>query len=111
VRVYGELAARPDPQLETAVYRIVQEALHNVVEHSGAGRAGVRVWKERRRLHCSVRDSGKGFDALAATTAGRHRGLGLVSIRERLHDLGGTLEIDSAPGRGSELVIMIPTED
>jgi signal transduction histidine kinase len=111
VRVYGDLPARPTPQMETAVYRIVQEALHNVIEHSGAARAMVRVWKERKSLHCSVRDGGNGFDARATAETGKGRGLGLVSIRERLHELGGRLKIDSAPGRGTDLVIMIPTED
>jgi signal transduction histidine kinase len=109
VRVYGELAARPNPQVETAVYRIVQEALRNVVEHSEAARAAVRVWKERGCLLCSVRDTGKGFDPLAMAAAGCDH-LGLVSIRERLHDLGGTLKIDTAPGHGTELAITIPTE-
>jgi signal transduction histidine kinase len=111
VRVYGELPARPAPQVEVAVYRIVQEALHNVVAHSGAARAMVRVWKDGKSLLCSVRDGGNGFDPRAATEAGTGRGLGLVSIRERLYDLGGTLKIETAPGRGTDLVIMIPTED
>lgn len=111
VRVYGELVARPAPAVENALYRIVQEALDNVVEHSGATKATVRLWKEPGRLCCSVRDSGKGFDANSAGARESGRGLGLVAIRERLRDFDGTLQIDAAPGYGTDLVILIPTED
>jgi signal transduction histidine kinase len=110
VRVHGELPSRPAAAVENAVYSSVKEALDNVVEHSGAGKAAVRVWKEGDRLWCSVRDSGKGFDPRADSATGG-RGLGLVAIRERLRTLDGTLQIDASPGRGSDLLIMIPTED
>ena len=111
VRVHGELAARPAPAVEDGVYRMVQEALDNVVEHSGAGKAEVRLWKERGRLCCSVRDGGRGFDVGSAQARANGRGLGLVAIRERLRDFRGTLQIDAAPGHGTDLVILIPTED
>ena len=111
VRVLGELTERPSPVLENALYRMVQEALDNVVEHSGAGKAVVRLWKENGRLCCSVRDSGRGFDIKSAGAGANGRGLGLVAIRERLRDFRGTLQIDAAPGHGTDLVILIPTED
>ena len=111
VRVEGELAARPRAAVENAVYRMVQEALDNVVEHSGAGRAAVRLWQEQGRLYCSVRDSGKGFDVSNAEARANGRGLGLVAIRERLRDFRGTLQIDAAPGHGTNLVILIPMEE
>jgi signal transduction histidine kinase len=111
VRVHGELEGRPPAPVENAVYRMVQEALDNVVEHSGAGKAAVRVWKERGRLFCSVRDSGRGFDHAGAQPPGRGRGLGLIAIRERLRELRGTLQIDTAPGRGTDLLILVPLED
>jgi signal transduction histidine kinase len=110
VRVHGELDQRPPEPVENAVYRMVQEALDNVVEHSGAGKAAVRVWKERGRLFCSVRDSGRGFDRNGAA-ARSGRGLGLITIRERLRELNGTLQIDTAPGRGTDLLILVPLED
>jgi len=110
VRVHGELEARPPAPIENAIYRVVEEALENVVAHSGAGKAAVRVWKEEGRLCCSVRDGGRGFDVAAASN-GNQRGLGLVAIRERLRDVHGTLGIDAAPGRGTDLVMTIPTED
>ena len=110
VRVHGELERRPPAPVENAVYGMVQEALDNVVEHSGAGKAAVRVWKERGRLFCSVRDSGRGFDREGAQ-ARSDGGLGLITIRERLRELGGTLQIDTAPGRGTDLLILVPLED
>jgi signal transduction histidine kinase len=111
VRIRGELAARPAAAVESAVYRMVQEALDNVVEHSGAREAAVAVWKEGGRLCCMVRDGGRGFDVGSAQARAAGRGLGLVGIREMLRDLGGTLRIDTAPGHGTALVIQIATED
>jgi signal transduction histidine kinase len=111
VRVQGELSVRPAPLVENAVYRMVQEALDNVVEHSGAARATVRLWRERGRVCCSVRDDGKGFEVENTDTGANGRGLGLVAIRERLRDFDGTLQIDAAPGYGTDLVMLIPTED
>jgi signal transduction histidine kinase len=111
VRVHGGLAERPPAAVENALYRMVQEALDNVVEHSGAGEAAVRLWKENGRLCCSVRDSGRGFDLKSAGAGSNGQGLGLVAIRERLRHFRGTLQIDAAPGHGTDLVILIPTED
>jgi signal transduction histidine kinase len=111
VRVYGQLGNRPRQQVETAIYRIVEEALRNVVEHSGASAATIRIWKEPDWLTCSVRDRGKGFDTRAAAATGAGRGLGLIGIRERLRELGGILRIDAATGRGTDLVIMIPEKE
>jgi signal transduction histidine kinase len=110
VRVHGELPERPPAAVENALYRMVQEALDNVVEHSGAGKAAVRLWKDNGRWCCSVSDSGKGFDVKSAAVRSHGRGLGLVAIRERLRDFSGTLQIDAAPGHGTDLVILIPTE-
>lgn len=111
VGVHGDLLARPSPPVETAVYRIVEEALQNVVKHADTKSATVRVWQEPRRLCCLVRDSGRGFAVDAALDRGREHGLGLVGIRERLHELRGTLLIDATPGSGTDLSISIPTEE
>jgi signal transduction histidine kinase len=111
VRVHGDLRERPSPPLETAVFRFVEEALDNVVKHSGAKSATVRVWDEPGRLCCSVRDAGRGFDLSAATGGAAPWGLGLIGIRERVHELRGTLRIDARPGDGAGLEISIPTEE
>ena len=84
-----------------------QEALTNVGKHAQASAVTVVVRREARRLCCSIRDDGVGFDP---GTAGRPsaKGIGLIGIRERLFALGGALSIDAAPGRGTELRVTIP---
>lgn len=110
VTVKGELEARPAAAVETAIYRAVQEALNNMTKHAGATVAVVHVLKEHGRIVCSVRDDGTGFDEAAVCGGNGTGGIGLIGIRERLHSLRGTLRIDSAPGRGTDMIIMVPTE-
>lgn len=106
VRVEGALEPRPDPQVETALYRVVQEALTNVAKHASARTATVRLARDERGLHCVVRDDGAGFDVRAAASG--EKGLGVAGMRERLNAFGGMLDIDSAPGAGTELRVWIP---
>jgi two-component system sensor histidine kinase UhpB len=96
----------------TVVYRIVQEALNNLVKHSRATSASVTV---ERDLHCvrlKIQDNGKGFDK--ATVIGPHRirsGIGLTSIDERVRMLGGSLDIRTGPAQGTVLQIEIPLHE
>lgn len=110
IEVRGELRRRLGSRIETAIYRVVQEALNNLIKHARATRASVRVEKEDERVRCSVRDDGAGFDVAAAVSGSGQGCLGLLGIRERLHAVGGTLEITSAPGKGTELMVSIPVE-
>lgn len=110
ITVEGSTEGRLSPLVETALYRSVQEALTNVTKHARATRAAVRLQREARTIRCSVRDDGVGFDVTGASTRRGERGLGLIGIRERIYALGGSLEIVSAPGRGTELLIAIPLE-
>lgn len=89
----------------THLYRICQEALGNVLRHSGARSASVTLVRDVGVLYLDVRDDGVGFDVAAAAGSG---GLGLNSIRERAQILGGSLEVQSAPGQGTHLRIRIP---
>ena len=82
-------------ELETALYRIVQEALTNSSRHGKARRAVVEISEDSTTVHLTVRDDGKGFDPDTETD-----GFGLVGMRERVELLDGDLEIGSAPGRG-----------
>jgi signal transduction histidine kinase len=99
---------RLPPEVETALYRIVQEALTNVVKHAGARHVSVTLTLKTTSVVTVVEDDGEGFapDEVAATNDG---GLGIVGMRERVSLLGGRLEIESAPGAGTTLVVEVPT--
>jgi signal transduction histidine kinase len=96
---------------QTVIYRIVQQALINVGKHAHATRADVRVTQEAQGVRCAIADDGIGFD-LDGLGAGHDdsRGLGLVGMRERAIALGGTLEVSTAPGGGTMVLVTIPAE-
>lgn len=106
VTVSGSVSGRFNPELETAFYRAVQEALNNVVRHAQAKKVDVRLWVRKNVMHCKIKDDGIGFDP--AETEGKLHGLGLLGIRERVAALHGALAMKSAPGKGTELHISIP---
>jgi signal transduction histidine kinase len=106
VKIEGPRDDRFPAAIETVLYRIVQEALNNVGKHAQASAVTVVVRREARRVCCSVRDDGVGFDP--GTARSITKGVGLIGIRERLAPLGGALSIDAAPGRGTELRVAIP---
>jgi signal transduction histidine kinase len=87
---------------KTCVYRVVQEALHNCVQHAGAHHVRISVDLRDACLHLSIQDDGQGFDA------SRQRGMGLLGIEERVGHLGGRLTIESAPGQGTLLQVALP---
>jgi len=87
---------------KVTIYRLVQEALHNAVRHSGARNAWVRVEQDAGRIRVQVADDGRGFDAT------RTRGLGILGMEERVKRLGGTLAIESQPGRGTTVRAELP---
>jgi signal transduction histidine kinase len=104
VDVAVELAGgRLGPELETALYRIAQEALTNAVKHGHGSRAVVEVEQSEAAVCLSVRDNGVGFDPAART-----EGFGLLGMRERIALLEGDLEIDSSPSGGTTLRARIP---
>jgi signal transduction histidine kinase len=97
----------PEP-IEAALYRVAQESLTNAVRHARATKVTIRLCHEAATISCHVRDDGVGFDAKLAETSTDERGFGLIGIRERAGSLGGTLEIKSAAGAGTELIVSIP---
>jgi signal transduction histidine kinase len=101
----GLTPARHIPELETALYRIVQEALTNATKHGSAKRAVVEIHEDGDTVHVEVRDDGAGFDPAADTT-----GFGLLGMRERVELLDGTLLIDSAPGAGASVRASFPVQ-
>jgi signal transduction histidine kinase len=94
---------RPAPLLETAVYRLVQEALNNVSKHSHAERATLRVQESDSHIEIEVSDDGVGFDPNLV-----REGFGLVGMRERAALLGGTLSVDSGRESGTRIRAEIP---
>lgn len=106
---FDGLPLRLDSQLEIGLYRIVQEALSNVVKHSGAKTASVQLRKISDTLELVVTDNGGGFNANEYLSRPPEQwSLGLVSIAERVRLLGGTYSISSRPGSGTTLSILIP---
>jgi len=94
-------------EAETNLFRIVQEALNNVLKHSGATEARIEVTRDDRNVRLSITDNGHGFDP-AATQKDAGGGMGLSGIAERGRILKGHLSIDSAPGKGTALTMVIP---
>ncbi|MGE0594851.1 MAG: GAF domain-containing protein [Hyphomonadaceae bacterium] len=100
---------RLSPAIETALYRVLQEAIINVVKHAGATRVGVILDANESEARLIVEDDGKGFawDEPDPSASPPLR-LGLLGVRERLALLGGTLEIETSPGAGTTLLIHVP---
>jgi signal transduction histidine kinase len=87
---------------KTCIYRVVQEALHNIVQHAGARKVKVMVRQEQDRLSLAIEDDGRGFDTA------RQKGMGLVGMEERVRHLGGTFDVRSRPGSGTVLNVSLP---
>jgi len=85
IEIKTEVASAIPSEIGVTLFRILQEALHNAIKHSGVKRIEVRLWEQLDEIHLEVRDWGKGFEILAATQG---RGVGLVSMDERVR-LGG----------------------
>jgi len=99
--------ARLAPAIELCVYRIVQEALNNIAQHSGATACTVSLNAGGGLLRLVVEDNGRGIDAAAGRLASG-RGLGLIGMRERAQTLGGTFTITERAGGGTSLAVTLP---
>jgi signal transduction histidine kinase len=97
-------------ELETACFRIVQEALTNVARHANAKNVSIDLRKLDQKIVLSIKDDGIGFKERAANGGAAAIQLGLRGMRERALAVGGTLEIESAPARGTEIRAYLPTE-
>jgi len=103
---HGPIADELSPDVVLCMYRIVQESLRNVVKHSHAKSASVRLEQQGTDLILRIADSGVGF----VPSTRERSGLGLVSIRERVNFLGGQMVIHSAPGAGTRIGVRVPIE-
>src|SRR5260221_531703 len=109
IHIEAIITGRLPTAAETALYRIVQEALTNAVKHAKANNVWIRAWREDLTQCCTIRDDGAGFKMRRGPGAPR-KGLGLVAMRERVSAIGGTLQIESRLGHGTEISIRLPLE-
>lgn len=107
VTVAGEIDGRLAPPIETALYRVCQEALNNVSRHAQASAAAIRVWIDKNAIHCSIWDDGIGFE-WPDPKGEAHDCLGLIGIQERVSALHGKFEVAPGTEGGTELRIVIP---
>lgn len=106
LRVKGPLDLHPP--VEEAIYRIAQEALNNVVKHAKTDRVTVEIDNRNSEIKLIVTDNGIGFDPATLRNGG---GMGLVSIRERVEKMGGSVEIEAAPGEGTRIEVCVGLSD
>src|ERR1700687_889439 len=113
VDVYApDLAARLPAEVETALYRIAQEALTNVLKHAAAQAVSLVVQRESSGVHLTVEDDGRGFDNDALLQVpGAGKGLGLLDIRERAALLNGSVTLESRPGSGTAVHVTIALKE
>lgn len=95
-------------RISLALYRIAQEALTNIVRHADAGNVSIKLTKGYPRVIMVIEDDGKGFECTGEEAPGR--GLGIVSMRERVGFLGGDFRIQSNPGKGTRIRVTVPLE-
>jgi signal transduction histidine kinase len=103
--VVGLSAARQE-----AAYRIAQEALHNALRHGHPRLVAITLSEEDETVVLEITDDGDGFDAAAEPGGDAARRLGLSSMRERAHAVGGRLTVTSQPGGGATVRLVVPTD-
>ena len=121
----GEVdSPRFSSDIETALYRVIQEAIHNIARHAAARNVEIRLNMNNDLTSVSIIDDGIGFDLTELSietikeidskdflSPDNTRGLGLLGMQERIELLGGDLEIESTPGNGTQIHIRIPSEE
>jgi len=103
--VYLETYPQTFPFASSCLFRVLQEALHNAVKHSGVRQFDGRLWTTPDEIHLTVSDRGRGFNLGTARKAG---GLGINRMHERLKLVKGSLSIDSQPNRGTTIQACVP---
>jgi signal transduction histidine kinase len=101
------LDQRLDSNTEIVLYRVIQECVHNVVKHSGASTLDISLIRDHQSLNATIEDNGKGFDPGSREQS---EGIGLKNIVSRVEYLKGTVDFDSAPGRGTVVALNIPLQ-
>jgi signal transduction histidine kinase len=99
------LDERLDSDIEIVLYRVIQECVNNVVRHANASTLDITILRDKEGISATIEDNGKGFDAKDNT---KFEGIGMRNIITRIEYLKGTVEFDSAPGRGTAVLIQVP---
>lgn len=110
VAVHGSVGGRLAPEVETAVYRVVQEAVTNAVRHARPRAISIDFDRRADAVRGRVRDDGTGFDVSQVLSRTGRYGLGLMGMRERVVSVGGALTIRSSPGMGTSVTFDVPVE-
>jgi len=106
VNLYSEgLNERLDSNVETVLYRVIQECVNNVIKHSDANGLDISLIKDADGIAATIEDNGKGF---AVADKNKGQGIGLKNIKTRIEYLKGTVDFDSAPGKGTLVAIHVP---
>jgi len=106
---FGLGSERPPAEIETTLYRVFQEAMTNVAKHAEADHVGVLIEEADNKIRMVIEDNGRGFSqAELGKGEVSRRGFGLLGISERAALAGGTFEVETAPGRGTHLFIILP---
>jgi PAS domain S-box-containing protein len=103
----SDVATALPPEIGVCLFRVLQEALHNAVKHSGVKRVEVCLMEQSNQVHLTVSDSGKGFNFEPAMQG---KGLGLTSMQERVRLVNGTIAIESKPMWGTTIEVRVPLE-
>lgn len=104
----GELPANLPKEVALCLYRIAQEALWNAAKYAHSARVTVELNADPEFVHLEIRDFGRGFEPLQVSD---RQGLGLVSMKERARLVRGTINIDSAPGKGAKITVQVPVPE
>ncbi len=106
INLYAEgLNERLDSNIETVLYRVIQECVNNVIKHSGADKLDISLIKDTDGIAATVEDNGRGFDT---NDKQKFEGIGLKNITSRIEFLKGTVDFDSFPGKGTLIAIHVP---
>jgi PAS domain S-box-containing protein len=99
------------PEIEITCYRILQEAINNVIKHSSADKLNVELWTDDEELHLRIADDGKGFNVYSALRRALNgESTGILGMQERVELVGGKLRINSVPGEGTDIHAIFPLE-
>lgn len=101
---------RFESSLEVAAFRIIQEALNNILKHAQASQVNIKVELLPERINVSIKDNGTGFDVKSVLDDKSRPGCGLIGMRERIQLLKGDLTLLSAKGKGTEIIFWLPTK-